>query len=52
MVRVSHLNFIPQKDDNEKEFLGTNVKKIESLDIFVLWIDKLKFIKKKEQPST
>ncbi len=41
MVRVSHLNFIPQKDDNEKEFLGTNVKKIESLDIFVSHKDNL-----------
>ena len=30
MMRVSHKNFIPQKDDNDKEFLGMNAKKSES----------------------
>ena len=30
MMRVIHWHFIPQKDDNDKEFLGMKVKKSES----------------------
>ena len=29
-MRVSHQHVFPQKDDNDKEFLGTKVKKSES----------------------
>ena len=29
-MRVSHQHFIPQKDDNDREFLGMNAKKSES----------------------
>ncbi len=30
MMRVIHWHFIPQEEDNDKEFLGTNAKKSES----------------------
>ncbi len=29
-MRVIHWHFIPQEEDNDKEFLGVNVKKSES----------------------
>ncbi len=29
-MRVSHQHIFPQKDDNNKKFLGLNVKKSES----------------------